>query len=107
MLKQWANIEKASSHSGRTALLTHIIHTLNLPISVAQKIAGHINPSTTVIYTQPTEQEISDALKSRIKTIEEKIKYQQEYIDSKIKEIDTVKLKFESDLNTYRQATRG
>jgi site-specific recombinase XerD len=64
MLKKWAFIEKASSHSGRTTLLTHIIHTQKLPISVAQKVAGHINPSTTVIYTQPTEQEISEALRN-------------------------------------------
>lgn len=63
MLKEWASIEKASSHSGRRALLTHLIHTLKLPISVAQEIAGHLQPSTTVIYTQPTEQEITEALK--------------------------------------------
>ena len=42
-----------------------------------------------------------------IKTIEEKIQYQKEYIESKTNEIDKVKLKFQSDLETYRQATKG
>lgn len=64
MLKNWANIEKASSHSGRRSLLTYLVHDKQLPLSVAQQVAGHINPSTTVIYTQPTEQEIAEALKS-------------------------------------------
>ena len=51
--------------------------------------------------------EISAALKSRIITIEEKIKYQKQFIDSKTKEIDTVKTKFENDLKLYRQAVNG
>jgi len=51
--------------------------------------------------------EISKALKSRITTIEEKIKYQKQFIESKTKEIDIVKKKFENDLKTYRQATKG
>ena len=52
-------------------------------------------------------QQVSDALKSRIRTIEEKIKYQKEFIESKTQEIEKVKTKFESDLKTYRQATKG
>lgn len=30
---------------------------------VAQKVAGHVNPSTTVIYTEPTDLEIEEALR--------------------------------------------
>jgi site-specific recombinase XerD len=41
-----------------------LIHNLKLPLSVVQEVAGHINPSTTVIYTQPTEIEKSEALKA-------------------------------------------
>lgn len=63
MLKNWAVIEKASSHSGRRSLITHLVHNRKLPLSVAQKVAGHVNPSTTVIYTEPTDLEIADALK--------------------------------------------
>lgn len=62
MLRDWANIEKASSHSGRRALITNVIHDQKKSLKVAQKIAGHKTPSTTVIYEQPPEEEISDAL---------------------------------------------
>ncbi|MFK8010631.1 MAG: DUF4124 domain-containing protein [Marinicellaceae bacterium] len=51
--------------------------------------------------------EISKALKSRIKTINEKIKYQLQFIETKTKEIETIKAKFEQDLITYRNATKG
>ncbi len=51
--------------------------------------------------------EISKALKSRIKTINEKIKYQIKFIESRTEEIETVKIKFENDLRTYRHATKG
>lgn len=63
MLKSWAVIEKASSHSGRRSLITHLVHDRKLPLSVAQKVAGHVNPSTTVIYTEPTDLEIEEALR--------------------------------------------
>ena len=32
-------------------------------VKVAQKIAGHVNPSTTLIYEEPPEEMIEDALK--------------------------------------------
>jgi len=51
--------------------------------------------------------EISKALKSRIKTIEEKIKYQIQFIKVKKAEINDVRLKFENDLKIYRLATEG
>ena len=62
MLRDWAGIEKASSHSGRRHLITDIIHNQNKSLKVAQKIAGHKTASTTVIYEEPPEEEISDAL---------------------------------------------
>lgn len=62
MLRGWAGIEKASSHSGRRTLITDVIHKQKKSVKVAQKIAGHVNPSTTLIYEEPPEDEIEDAL---------------------------------------------
>jgi integrase len=62
MLRNWAGIEKASSHSGRRSLLTDVIHKQKKSVKVAQKIAGHVNPSTTLIYEEPPEEMLSDAL---------------------------------------------
>lgn len=62
MLKHWAGIEKASSHSGRRTLLTDVIHGQGNSLKVAQKIAGHKSPATTVIYDEPTEAMIDSAL---------------------------------------------
>lgn len=62
MLRSWAGIEKASSHSGRRALITNIIHKQKKSVKIAQKIAGHVDPSTTIIYEEPPEEVMSDAL---------------------------------------------
>lgn len=62
MLRKWAHIEKARSHSGRRSLATDVIHKQNKPLSVAQALLGHVQPSTTVTYSQPSEQELSEAL---------------------------------------------
>ena len=62
MLRDWAGIEKASSHSGRRSLITNVIHKQKKSVKVAQKIAGHVNPSTTIIYEEPPEEIIEDAL---------------------------------------------
>lgn len=62
MLRSWACVEKASSHSGRRSLITNIIHKQKKSVKVAQKIAGHVNPSTTIIYEEPPEDVIEDAL---------------------------------------------
>ncbi len=64
MLKGWAGIEKASSHSGRRSLITNVIHKQKKSVKVAQKIAGHVNPSTTIIYEEPPEEVLEDALNS-------------------------------------------
>ncbi|WP_293814933.1 site-specific integrase [Thiolapillus sp.] len=64
MLRGWAGIEKASSHSGRRSVITNVIHKQKKSVKIAQKIAGHVNPSMTLIYEEPPEEQISDALKS-------------------------------------------
>ncbi|KZX57999.1 integrase [Halioglobus sp. HI00S01] len=62
ILRDWAGIEKASSHSGRRSVMTNIIHKQKKPLKVAQKVAGHKSASTTLIYDEPPEEAISDAL---------------------------------------------
>lgn len=62
MLRDWAGIEKASSHSGRRALITNVIHKQKKSVKVAQKIAGHANPATTLIYEEPPEEALEEAL---------------------------------------------
>jgi site-specific recombinase XerD len=62
MQRQWAGIERASSHSGRRTLMTNIIHEQKKSVKVAQKIAGHVSPSTTLIYEEPPEDSLKDAL---------------------------------------------
>lgn len=62
MQRQWAGIERASSHSGRRTLMTNIIHKQQRSVKVAQKIAGHVSPSTTLIYEEPPEESLAEAL---------------------------------------------
>ncbi|MEW8660619.1 MAG: site-specific integrase [Candidatus Thiodiazotropha endolucinida] len=64
MLRDWAGVEKASSHSGRRSLITNVIHKQKKSVKVAQKIAGHVNSSTTLIYEEPPEEMLEDALKN-------------------------------------------
>lgn len=62
MQRDWAGIERASSHSGRRTLLTDIIHGQKKSVKIAQKVAGHVSPSTTLIYDEPPEESVRDAL---------------------------------------------
>jgi hypothetical protein len=39
-----------------------VIHKQKKSVKIAQKIAGHVNPSTTLIYEEPPEEIIADAL---------------------------------------------
>ena len=50
---------------------------------------------------------VSDALKSRISGVEEKIIYQNQFIEVKKKEVDKVKDKFTNDLKVYREAKQA
>lgn len=67
MLRNWAGIEKASSHSGRRTLLTNIIHEQKEPLKTAQNVAGHVNGSTTLEYADTPEAELSRVLKKASK----------------------------------------
>ncbi|MDV3503701.1 site-specific integrase [Marinobacter sp. M-5] len=62
MQRQWAGIERASSHSGRRTLMTNIIHDQKKSVKIAQKIAGHVSASTTLIYEDPPEESLKEAL---------------------------------------------
>ena len=64
ILRDWAGIERASSHSGRRTVATDVIHGQGLSVKVAQKILGHSSASTTLIYEEPPEEVIGDALKN-------------------------------------------
>ncbi|MEX1669460.1 tyrosine-type recombinase/integrase [Zhongshania guokunii] len=64
ILRDWAGVEKASSHSGRRSLITNVIHKQKKSVKIAQKIAGHVNPSTTLIYEEPPEELIKSALEN-------------------------------------------
>jgi|TARA_R110002074_G_C12557696_1_gene667393 integrase len=64
MQRQWAGIERASSHSGRRTLMTNIIHEQKKSVKVAQKIAGHVSASTTLIYEEPPEESLKETLHS-------------------------------------------
>ena len=66
ILRAWASVEKASSHSERRSLITNVIHKQKKSVKVAQKIAGHVNPSTTLIYEEPPKEIIEDALNNLI-----------------------------------------
>ena len=63
MLRGWVGVENASSHSGRRSVITNVIHKQKKSVKVVQKIAGHVNPSTTLIYEDPPEELIGEALK--------------------------------------------
>ncbi|WP_245742539.1 site-specific integrase [Marinobacter segnicrescens] len=63
MQRLWAGIERASSHSGRRTLMTNIIHEQKKSVKIAQKIAGHVSPSTTLIYEEPPEESLKEALR--------------------------------------------
>ena len=64
MQRQWAGIERASSHSGRRTLMTNIIHEQKKSVKIAQRIAGHVSPSTTLLYEEPPEDLLREALQA-------------------------------------------
>ena len=53
ILRGCAGMEKASSHSVRRSLITNVIHKQKKSVKGCSKIAGHPNPSTTLIYEPP------------------------------------------------------
>ncbi|MDH5327641.1 MAG: tyrosine-type recombinase/integrase [Gammaproteobacteria bacterium] len=63
ILKKWAGIERASSHSGRRTLATKLLHKQKEHLKTVQQILGHKDASTTVIYHELPESEIRNVLK--------------------------------------------
>jgi site-specific recombinase XerD len=62
MLRQWAGIDRASSHSGRRTLATKLLHERNEHLKTVQNVLGHKSAATTKIYQDATEQEIKELL---------------------------------------------
>lgn len=42
--------------------MTNIIHEQGKSVKIAQKIAGHVSASTTLIYEEPPEESLKEAL---------------------------------------------
>ena len=64
MLRKWAGIERASSHSGRRTLATKLLHDQGEHLKTVQKVLGHKDASTTVIYHELPESEMRKVLKN-------------------------------------------
>ncbi len=64
VLRNWTGIEKASSHSDRRSFITNVIRKQKKSVKVAQKIAGHVNSSTTLIYEEPPEELLEEAMRN-------------------------------------------
>ncbi len=62
MLKQWAGVDRASSHSGRRGLATKMLHEQGEHLKTVQQVFGHKNASTTVIYHDVPESELRKVL---------------------------------------------
>jgi integrase len=62
ILRKWAGIQRASSHSGRRGVATNLIHNQKVPLSTVQQVLGHKNPSTTIGYDEAPEEEMGFVL---------------------------------------------
>jgi len=58
MLKKWACVKRASSHSGRRTLGTKLLHDQGEHVKTVQKILGHKDAATTIIYHDVPEEEL-------------------------------------------------
>jgi hypothetical protein len=107
------NILKAySSESEITRLKDERIYALEKNIDLANQNLEFQKISKEQLLSMAADNErngknVSKALKSRIKIIEDKIKYQLKFIQAKTDEKNLVKLKFENDLKIYRNAKKG
>lgn len=59
MLRRWAGIERASSHSGRRTLATMMLQN-GEHLKAVQQLLGHKDAATTVIYHQIPETEVRE-----------------------------------------------
>ena len=71
IMRQWAGIDRASSHSGRRTLATKLLHDQGEHVKTVQQILGHKSASTTVIYHDLPEEEVKRVLKQVGRSIEE------------------------------------
>lgn len=67
MLRDWAGIEKASSHSGRRSVITNVIHKQKKSVKVAQKIME--NPVHRVSSFLFTRDIMSQTIEPAIQTL--------------------------------------
>jgi len=63
MMRKWAHIDRASSHSGRRTLATKLLHDQGEHLKTVQQVLGNKDASTTVIYHELPESEIRNVLK--------------------------------------------
>ena len=62
MLRTWAGIDRASSHSGRRTLATKMLHDQGEHLKTVQQVLGHKSAATTTIYQELPESEVRDVL---------------------------------------------
>jgi len=60
MFRQWSGIKQASSHYGRRALATTLIHDEGVHLITVQKILGHKSAATTTIYQNVTDEQVEN-----------------------------------------------
>ncbi len=72
MLKKWAGIERGSSHSGRRTFATIMLTKNDEPLKVVQKILGHKDGATTLIYQDVPDEQLVDVIKTAGKSYKNK-----------------------------------
>ena len=113
MYKQRLNIIKAYTNENEIIRLKEErLSALNRNISSANQSLDFQKTSREQLLSMAADKErngktVSDALKSRITGVEQKIIYQQQFIEIKKKEINKVMAKFANDLKVYREAKQA
>ena len=68
MMREWTNLDRASSHSGRRTLATKLLHDQHEHLKTVQQILGHKDAATTTIYHELPESEVRNVLNKASKT---------------------------------------
>lgn len=71
MLRKWAGVDRASSHSGRRTLATKMLHDQGEHLKTVQQVLGHKSAATTTIYQELPESEVREVLKRTGKAYDE------------------------------------
>lgn len=71
MLRQWAGVDRASSHSGRRTLATKMLHNQGEHLKTVQQVLGHKSAATTTIYQELPESEVREVLERTGKAYDE------------------------------------